>query len=391
MYWTSSVVLVLLLAFTKCQIEQEDRLKKFTDDEDYQPPIIHTGRTVSDGTGGGTEPPRRRYPSRNYDQAGQQPRQRPPVNDERLRARDRAAAGSNPNSDPGFDFRQPSNRNQQSFPYEPYARDRDAFLRITTVSTTSTTRRTTTRRTSTTERVDPFDDPDRYRVPQIQQAKDNVRFVNGRPYREPSNIQDRYGNRYDPRFHSIPGEYDPEDDPRFSDPRYQDPRNLPKYNNNRHKLAQDRYDSKYRYYERFPERQKDRLKDPNYDPRWDPDDPPVPGVLGGWLPELQGECRPGCENLPRDVTINTNYGRVNGFYVYLYDGPRVPEFDRPTVANVDKIKAKVSVFLGIPYAQAPIGEARLMVKMMRVFEENYENNWYYFFTAAKTSSWMAKL
>ena len=34
------------------------------------------------------------------------------------------------------------------------------------------------------------------------------------------NIQDRYGNRYDPRFHSIPGEYDPEDDPRFSDPRY---------------------------------------------------------------------------------------------------------------------------------------------------------------------------
>ena len=64
------------------------------------------------------------------------------------------------------------------------------------------------------------------------------------------NIQDRYGNRYDPRFHSIPGEYDPEDDPRFSDPRYQDPRNLPKYQNNRHRVPQDRYDSKYRYYER---------------------------------------------------------------------------------------------------------------------------------------------
>jgi hypothetical protein len=77
---------------------------------------------------------------------------------------------------------------------------------------------------------------------------------------------------------------------------------------------------------------------------------------------LQGECRPGCENLRRDVTVNTNYGRVNGFLVYLYDGPRVPEFDRPGVANVDKIKGRVSVFLGIPYAQPPVGEARLMVR-----------------------------
>jgi hypothetical protein len=48
-----------------------------------------------------------------------------------------------------------------------------------------------------------------------------------------------------------------------------------------------RYDSKYRYYERFPDRQRDRLRDPNYDPRYDPDELPVPGVLGGWLPELQ--------------------------------------------------------------------------------------------------------
>ena len=39
---------------------------------------------------------------------------------------------------------------------------------------------------------------------------------------------------------------------------------------------------------RFPERQKDRFRDPNYDPRYDPDDPRAPGVLGGWLPELQG-------------------------------------------------------------------------------------------------------
>ena len=64
------------------------------------------------------------------------------------------------------------------------------------------------------------------------------------------------------------------------------------------------------------------------------------------------------------MTVNTNYGRVNGFLVYLYDGPRVPEFDRPGVANVDKIKGRVSVFLGIPYAQPPIGEARLMVSVI---------------------------
>ena len=64
------------------------------------------------------------------------------------------------------------------------------------------------------------------------------------------------------------------------------------------------------------------------------------------------------------MTVNTNYGRVNGFLVYLYDGPRVPEFDRPGVANVDKIKGRVSVFLGIPYAQPPIGEARLMVSAL---------------------------
>ena len=199
---------------------------------------------------------------------------------------------------------------------------------------------------------------------QSKQGKQSRDFFKSQLFcRENPNIQDRYGNRYDPRFHSIPGEYDPENDPRFSDPRYNDPRNVPKYNSNRQRLPQDRYDSKYRYYERFPDRQRDRIRDPNYDPRWDPDDPPVPGVLGGWLPELQGECRPGCENLPRDVTVNTNYGRVNGFFVYLYDGPRVPEFDRPGVANVDKVKFRVSVFLGIPYAQAPIGEARLMVSL----------------------------
>ncbi|CAB4065562.1 Esterase FE4,Venom carboxylesterase-6,Carboxylesterase 3 [Lepeophtheirus salmonis] len=227
----------------------------------------------------------------------------------------------------------------------------------TTISSTTSTPSSTSKRASSTR--NPFEDPNRYRISETQ-GGDDIRFVNGRPYREPPNIQDRFGNRYDPRYHLLPGTYDPHNDPRFSDPRYKDPRNLPKYNNNQHKVPKDRYDSKYRYYERFPDRQRDRLRDPNYDPRYDPEDPPVPGVLGGWLPELQGECRPGCENLMRDVTVNTNYGRVNGFLVNLYDGPRVPEFERPGVANVDKVKATVSVFLGIPYAQPPINHARFM-------------------------------
>ena len=190
-----------------------------------------------------------------------------------------------------------------------------------------------------------------------------MRYVNGIPFRETTNIKDRYGNRYDSRpgiGHQIPGEYDANNDPRFSDPNFQDPRNVPKYDNNIHQVPNDRFDTKYRYYERFPDRQRDKIQDPNYDPRWDTNEPHASGVLGGWLPELQGECRPGCENLPRDVTVTTNYGRVNGFYVYLYDGPRVPLYERPGRAHTDKVKKKVSVFLGIPYAEAPTGKARLM-------------------------------
>ena len=210
---------------------------------------------------------------------------------------------------------------------------------------------------------DPFNDPNRYVAPQTQDSSNGVRFVNGLPYRESTNAKNgQYGggDRYDSRGFAIPGKYDLDNDPQFSDPRYQDPRNLPKYDNNRQTVPKDRYDSKYRYYERFPDHQRDRLRDPSYDPRWDPKEPLAPGVLGGWLPELQGECRPGCENLARDVTVNTNYGRVNGFYVYLYDGPRVPLYGRPGRAHTDKVKAKVSVFLGIPYAMPPIGDARLM-------------------------------
>ena len=231
--------------------------------------------------------------------------------------------------DPGAIFRQ-------------YARQRDELENPTTTTTTARPETTTIRRPGVQQGGqqqqqqspqlgnsgrDPFDDPNRYIEPQIQDITQGVRYVNGIPYRETSNIKDRYGNRYDPRSHSIPGQYDPVNDPRFSDPNFLDPRNLPKYDTNLQHVPKDRYDTKYRYYERFPDRQRDKLRDPNYDPRWDAKEPHANGVLGGWLPELQGECRPGCENLPRDVTVNTNYGRVNGFYVYLYDGPRVPLYE----------------------------------------------------------------
>ena len=258
--------------------------------------------------------------------------------------------------DPGAIFRQ-------------FAREREEQQRPTTTTTArpvTTTLRTPgiqtqqTGSSQTSNRRDPFDDPNRYIQPQIQDSQ-GARFVNGIPFRETQNIKDRYGNRYDPRSHSIPGQYDPKNDPRFSDPNYLDPRNLPKYDTNLQHVPRDRYDTKYRYYERFPDRKRDKLLDPNYDPRHDlNNEPPAPGVYGGWLPELQGECRPGCENLPRDVTVNTNYGRVNGFYAYLYDGPRVPLYERPGRAHTDKVKKKVSVFLGIPYAMPPTNDGRLM-------------------------------
>ncbi|XP_059086237.1 neuroligin-like protein glit-1 [Tigriopus californicus] len=341
------LIIGVVISWTWAQtIERPDRVAS-DDENSYEAPVLRGGLgVVSDN-----EPPaQRRYP-------------------------DRAYSNPNRNSDtsPKRNYNDPGSAFRETFTYEPFPpKDQKGYpinnqssgyhydKRITQSPIRNPTLRPTQKLVAQTTARDPFDDPNRYRIPQQQETREGVRFVNGQPYREPANIQDRYGNRYDPRFHSIPGTYDPENDPRFSDPRYQDPRNVPKYNNNRQSIPKDRYDSKYRYYERFPDRQTDRLRDPNYDPRYDPDDLPVPGVLGGWLPELQGECRPGCENLPRDVTISTNYGRVNGFYVYLYDGPRVPEFERPGVANVDKVKSTVTVFLGIPYAQPPTGEARLM-------------------------------
>lgn len=87
--------------------------------------------------------------------------------------------------------------------------------------------------------------------------------------------------------------------------------------------------------------------------------PPVPGVLAGWRPDLQGKERANSRQLPRDVTVTTTYGEVQGFRVYLYDNPDPRSGYRPGISPVEREFANVSVFLGIPYAQPPVGDARL--------------------------------
>ena len=102
--------------------------------------------------------------------------------------------------DPGAVFRNPSNGysqqgqrypNQQqsaAFPYEPFPTTNNSrsnvivTRRTTTVRTTSTTTQTTARPGVKPTRS-PFEDPNRYRVPQTGQQSNDVRFVNGRPYR----------------------------------------------------------------------------------------------------------------------------------------------------------------------------------------------------------------
>ena len=75
-----------------------------------------------------------------------------------------------------------------AFPYEPYPTTNNSrsnvivTRRTTTVRTTTTTTQATARPGAKPSRS-PFEDPNRYRVPQTRQQSDQVRFVNGRPYR----------------------------------------------------------------------------------------------------------------------------------------------------------------------------------------------------------------
>ncbi|KAJ8687074.1 hypothetical protein QAD02_022868 [Eretmocerus hayati] len=83
---------------------------------------------------------------------------------------------------------------------------------------------------------------------------------------------------------------------------------------------------------------------------------PLPGVLGDWRADLQGKLRPDSKNLDKDVFVNTLYGRVQGFKVYLYDHPEARH--RPWNLPVEREVANVNVFLGIPYAMPPVEEGR---------------------------------
>ena len=141
------------------------------DNEDYLPAEL--GRGIGSLSDQNQVPQRSRYPNRSK---------------------------SYSNFDPGADFRNYNNNNNngfrgtnsnqprtQSFPYEPFptnnnSRSNVIVTRRTTSTTIKTTERTTVRPGDKPSRS-PFDDPNRYRVPQTRQQSDQVRFVNGRPYK----------------------------------------------------------------------------------------------------------------------------------------------------------------------------------------------------------------
>ncbi|XP_073992685.1 carboxyl ester lipase-like protein Gli isoform X2 [Rhodnius prolixus] len=96
------------------------------------------------------------------------------------------------------------------------------------------------------------------------------------------------------------------------------------------------------------------------DPRFDQAGVQLPGVLGGWRSDIQGKQRADSprQDTDRDVVVTTSYGKVQGFLVNLYDNPIPKTGFRPNSGQVERIQAKVCVFLGIPYALPPINEGR---------------------------------
>ncbi|XP_063585263.1 uncharacterized protein LOC134762648 [Penaeus indicus] len=94
------------------------------------------------------------------------------------------------------------------------------------------------------------------------------------------------------------------------------------------------------------------------------------GVLDHWRPDLQGQQRPSETpgiNLPlADLFVTTDSGKVQGFYVYLYDKPGVRPADRPVQKPIHQQRhiMNISTFLGIPYARPPIEEGRFKVMAM---------------------------
>uniref|UniRef100_A0A1B6E0R6 DDE Tnp4 domain-containing protein n=1 Tax=Clastoptera arizonana TaxID=38151 RepID=A0A1B6E0R6_9HEMI len=92
----------------------------------------------------------------------------------------------------------------------------------------------------------------------------------------------------------------------------------------------------------------------------DPNAPRVvlPGVLGSWRTDLQGKQRADWQSLDRsNIFVQTGYGQVQGFKVYLYDNPDPLSGYRPG-KQVERVTGSVSTFLGIPYALPPVKEGR---------------------------------
>lgn len=93
--------------------------------------------------------------------------------------------------------------------------------------------------------------------------------------------------------------------------------------------------------------------------------------MGGWREDIQGKQRSNSLALDRDVFVQTNLGKVQGFFVYLYDKPYPDYLYRPVSKPVDEIVGQASVFLGIPYAQPPVDQGRFKVYIINYFITTY--------------------
>nr|XP_045612917.1 neuroligin-like protein glit-1 isoform X1 [Procambarus clarkii] len=188
------------------------------------------------------------------------------------------------------------------------------------------------------------------------------------PYSTPASVRAQYNSgdtyygtdrRYDTRY----------DDPsrvRGFDNKFQEPSFRYGEDNTDGRLGNRRYDARGR-------------ERPGYDGRlWDARNNGQFGVLDGWRPDLQGEQRPSEKpghNLPlAEVFVTTDSGKVQGFYVYLYDKPGVRPYERPANKPIHQQRhvLNVTTFLGIPYARPPIIEGRFKPPR-RV--ENWYSTW----------------